>query len=84
MGVLFLIAPIWTFPFIDEFALWRIESKTQFRSILDFDEQRALTEYMTYHYLYVIGCWLTLPSLAVLAFFKIWRALEKQSPAASK
>jgi hypothetical protein len=78
-GVLFLLAPIWTFPFIDEIALWRIESKAQYRSILDFDMQRADTEYMTFHYLYVIGCWITLPSLGVLALYKIYDAFMERT-----
>ena len=84
MGVLFLLAPIWTFPFIDDLALWRIESKAQYGSILDFDMERAGTEYMTFHYLYIIGCWITLPSLAVLALYKIHETWGERSSVASK
>jgi len=73
----FLLAPVWTFPFIDEIDLSMIERKAQYLGILDFDYQRFQTEYMTFHYLYIIGLWAISPSMAILGFFKIREEIEK-------
>ena len=80
MGVLFLLAPVWTWPFIDEITNWIIESreKTQFYTVLGFDNEKFRMEYMTFHYLYIIGLWVTFPSMAILGYFKIKEEAERQ------
>ena len=38
---------------------------------MGFDYQRFQMEYMTFHYLYVIGLWITCPSFLILGYFKL-------------
>jgi hypothetical protein len=80
MGVLFLLSPVWTFPFIDGITNSIIEGreKTQYLTLLGFDNQKFQMEYMTFHYLYIIGLWVTFPSMAILGFFKIKEEAERR------
>ncbi len=67
-GILFLLAPIWMFPFIDEITLWYVEQilKGKNYGILEFDMLRFPMEFGTFHILFWIGVWCA--SIALLLF----------------
>lgn len=78
-GVLFLLAPVWTFPFIDEITLSIVRQRLAGRNygIIDFDLQRFPMEFDTFHYLYVIGVWTTLISIFLYGVLKLREAARK-------
>ena len=76
LGVLFLLSPVWTFPFIDAITLSIIGRRHL--TLIGFDEQRFATEYMTFHYLYEIGVGVTFFAIFLHGVVKLREELEKR------
>ena len=82
MGVLFLLAPAWTFPFIDEITLSIVRQRLRPENftILGFDAMRFPMEFGTSHYLYVIGVWITFVALILKSLLKLQDEMKKRRP----
>jgi hypothetical protein len=80
MGVLFLLAPVWTFPFVDEITLSIMDqrSKALNLTVLGYDAQRFPMELGTFHYLYIIGVWVIIISLLLHAIIKFREKMKKR------
>ena len=74
LGLLFLLSPVWTFPFIHEIALRRVENWENASgfslSLLGFDDMLFQTEFMSYLYLFRIGFWIT--AFAIILHCSLW------------
>jgi hypothetical protein len=81
LGFLFLLSPVWTFPFIHEIAVQRVvtwEHASNFAlTLLGFDDMLFRTEYMTYYYLFATGVWISFLAIFLRGF--AWMADKKEA-----
>jgi uncharacterized membrane protein len=80
MGVLFLLAPVWIFPFIDEITLLFMNQRLRAENLtlLGYDRQRFPMEFGTFHYLYIIGVWVTIVSIFLHGIIKLREKMKKR------
>ena len=78
VGVLFLMAPAWCFPFINDMAISIAGTKVGYQSFLIFDTNCIMLQYETFRILYNTGVVVT--CLAVFLF--VWAQVRAQRKAA--